>query len=143
VKKTEHIKRYEQGITSKFAVYSFPYVYDFSIYAIDIFYTDTGDHFFGSAKNTTLERFFTRKIYQDEMGYYFKYAQEKVYLNSFNPVKNNKLQLAQWASFIYVLQVKWPIISPFWEVNAKNISMINPVVLFNMNTFPLFEHSII
>jgi len=95
VKKTEHIKRYEQGITSKFAVYSFPYVYDFSIYAIDIFYTDTGDHFFGSAKNTTLERFFTRKIYQDELGYYFKYAQEKIYLNSFNPIKNNKLQLAQ------------------------------------------------
>ncbi len=38
MKKTEHIKRYEQGITSKFAVYCFPYVYDFSIYAIDIFF---------------------------------------------------------------------------------------------------------
>ncbi|WP_377520090.1 hypothetical protein [Priestia megaterium] len=95
MKKTEHIKRYEQGITGKFAVYNFPYVYEFSIYAIDIFYTNTEAYFFGCAKNTTLERFFTRKIYQDELGYYFKYVQEKIYLNSFNPIKNNKLQLAQ------------------------------------------------
>lgn len=95
MKKTEHIKRYEQGITSKFAVYNFPYVYKFSIYAIDIFYSDTGEYLFGCAKNTTLERFFTRKIYQDELGYYFKYVQEKIYLNCFNPIKNNMLQLAQ------------------------------------------------
>lgn len=95
MKKIEHIKRYEQGITSKFAVYTFPYVYEFSIYAIDIFYSDTEEYLFGCSQNTTFERFFTRKIYQDELGYYFKYVQEKIYLNRFKPIKNNMLQLAQ------------------------------------------------
>ena len=91
MKKDKYIQSFLKGDTKEFASYSFPYLYDFSIYLVEIIYQDEYDTVFGFTDNGTHRKYFTRKIFYDEEGFYIRFVQTSIYLHEFTFIKSNTL----------------------------------------------------
>ena len=92
MKKQKYKQDYLTENTREFACYSFPsYKYNFKIYIVEIIYSEEHDTVFDFTYDGTNKKYFTRKLFHDEQGFYIRFVQSNIYLQDFTLLKRQAL----------------------------------------------------